>query len=154
MKTINKPGDNLGGGLKLYAVPPSLVTSITAGILTLSGTSDVIEIYFTPGTLNIELEHVPSSRDKAGGYHGHKITAFIPKIAAEVETELDDMRNHKFVVVVMDGNEQYWAHGTATTTLRFSYSSSTGGDTGDRNGYNFSFEGKTIVPPMLISDPF
>ncbi|HPS13158.1 MAG TPA: hypothetical protein PLB87_07770 [Prolixibacteraceae bacterium] len=154
MKTINKPGDNLGGGLKLYAVPPSLVTSIIAGVLTLSDTADAIEIYFTPGTLNIELENIPSSQSKAGGYHTHKISAFVPKIAQDVETELENMRNHKFVVVVMDGNEQFWAHGTATTPLRFSYSSATGGDTNDRNGYTFSFEGKTIDPPMIVSDPF
>ncbi len=154
MKTINKPGDNLGGGLKLYAVPPSLVTSITAGILTLSGTTEVIEIYFTPGTLNIETENIPSSRDRAGGHHTHKITAFIPKRAQEVETELEDMNNHKFVAVVMDGNEQYWAHGTATHPLRFSYSSATGSDTPERNGYTFTLEGKTIVPPQLIQDPF
>jgi hypothetical protein len=154
MKTINKPSDNLGGVLKLYAIPPSLVSSLVAGILTLSGTSSIVEIYFTTGTLDVETEHVPSREDRAGGYHSHKISAFVPKLRQMVENELEDMRNHSFVVVVLDGNEQYWAHGTAGNTLKFGYKAKTGGDTQEINGYSIYFEGKTITPPMIISDPF
>ena len=154
MKTINKPDDNLGGALKLYAVPPALVSSIEAGVMTLSATTGVWEIYFTPGTCIVDLEHVPSSKDRAGGYHQNKITAFVPKISQDVDTELEDMRSRRFVVVVLDGNEQYWVYGTATTPLKFSYTAGTGADTAERNGYTFTFEGKSIRAPMNIEDPF
>jgi len=70
MKTIRKPHDNLGGALKLFAVPPSSVSSLSGGTITLSDTDDVIEIYFTPGTLTFDHEHVPATKDRAGGVNG------------------------------------------------------------------------------------
>ncbi len=154
MKTINKPSDNLGGGLKLWAIPFSLVTSITGGVMTLSGTATIVEIYFTQGTLSLEHEHVNSKNDRAGGYHRHRITAFIPKLSDDVEIELEDLRNRGFVICMMDGNEQYWAVGNSINPLHFSYSSGTGADTHELNGYSIVFEGKTKTPPVFIDNPF
>lgn len=154
MKTINKPGDNLGGGLKLYAIPPAMVSSLSAGIMTISSTTDVIEVYFTPGTLNFDQEHVPAGKDRSGGYHALKITAFTPKLSNDAEIILEQMRNRSYVVVFMDGNEQLWACGTALQPMRFAYTSSTRNDTSGLNGYSLSFERRTTSAPMLISDPF
>lgn len=155
MITINKPSaDNMGGLLGIWAVPLACITSLYGGTLTLSSTNTVTEIYFTPGTGSYQVEKVPATENRAGSFFRHKVTAFVPRVIAAAEEVLDDLADHKFLVVVKDGNEQYLAIGTTINMLRFSYSQATGADTHEKSGYTLSFDGDTTVPAMIITDPF
>jgi hypothetical protein len=49
MKEIQKPSDNLGGVLKLWAIPKA-VFSINGKAITFSDTSDIYSIYCTAET--------------------------------------------------------------------------------------------------------
>ncbi len=144
----------MGGLLGIWAVPVACVTGLYRGALTLSATTTVTEIYFTPGTGTYQVENVPLSEPRAVGFFRHKITAFVPRMIAASEEVLADLADHKFIVVVKDANEQYMAIGTTVYMLRFSYSAATGSDTPERAGYTIAFYGDTTVAPMIISDPF
>lgn len=147
--------DNMGGAVKLWAIPQPVVTSIASGVLSLSSEDDVIEIYFTAETLKLDHEFVNSKNDKAGGFHNNRITAFVPKISEDTEEQLDYLRGRDFVVLLLDSNYQYMAIGNTTNALHFSYTSSTGADSAELNGYNIVFEGKTrSAPAYNIAYPF
>lgn len=144
----------MGGWIKMWAIPTSLITQLSAGELTLSGTSSIVEIYCTPGTVNYDPEEEPAHKQNAGSCFNHKITGFIPRINSTAESEIELLRGRRFVVLLLDGNEEYIVAGTATQPLRFSYSYKRGNETSDLNGYSIIFEGKTIDPPMIVTDPF
>lgn len=145
----------MGGAVKLWAIPQSVVSSIASGVLSMSSEDDVVEIYFTSETLKLDHEFVNSKSDKAGGYHSNRITAFVPKIWEDTEEQLDYLRGRDFVVLMLDSNGQYIAVGNTTNALHFSYASSTGADSSELNGYSIVFEGKTrSAPAYNITYPF
>ncbi len=155
MITINKPSsDNLGGITGMWAVPLASVTSLWNGVLTLTSSTSVISIYFTPGTAEYVPENVPASESKPGSYYRHKITAFVPRLDSSSEEILAGMIDRKYLVVLRDGNEQYVAVGNMVNLIRFSYTVSTGSDTNERAGYSILFEGSSKSPYMIISNPF
>ena len=151
MNTLLKPSDNLGGVLRLWAIPAEDVVSLTAGVLSLSGTDNVIALYITP-------ESADSScllkKADGGFYYEITVSGFSPRIRKEADQLFKSMAGHNYVVVFLDGNLQYRAAGSKEQPLRFSFSAKTGMAVSDRNGYELEFQRNCTLPVQEISYPF
>ncbi len=150
MKHLNKPSDNLGGLLKIWAVPP---TDIVIGINTVYfiTTENIIEIYCSPGSLSFTEK---ATQEKYGLGYKNELNAFIPKDRPDVLQIINQMSSRKWVVILLDQNEQFKVAGTPEIPLRVSFDLDTGADTPDRNGHSISFYGTQTSKAKFIDDPF
>jgi hypothetical protein len=150
MKQLNKPSDNLGGLLKIWAVPPS---DITIGInsVSLSTEDNIIAMYCSPGSMSFTEKE---STGKAGTSYKTELNGFIPKDSEEARTIIKGMTGRKWVVIYLDQNEQYKCAGTAGVPLRVAFDLDTGSDTPERNGHTVSFFGKQLSKAIFIQNPF
>ena len=80
MKTFSKPHDNLGGVLKVWAIPPSVV-SVSGNTLSLSSTINIVEMYATSETLNAKIK---TKHSTAGLVHEIEITGSIPRPSVNI----------------------------------------------------------------------
>ena len=150
MKHLNKPSDNLGGLLSIWAVPPSDI-SISFNAASFLSTDNIIEIYCSPGSISYTEKE---SQEKYGLGYKNEINAFIPKDTEEAESIINDMTGRRWVVILLDQNEMFKVAGTPEIPLRVSFDLDTGTDTPDRNGHSISFYGTQISKAKFISDPF
>jgi hypothetical protein len=135
MKHLNKPSDNLGGLLKIWAVPSEdiIVGINTANFKTMA---NIIELYCSPGSISFTETQV---QEKYGLGYKNQLNAFIPKDSPEVQTIINDMTGRKWVVVLLDQNEQFKVAGSPEIPLRVSFDLDTGADAPDRNGHFISW---------------
>ncbi|HAQ20138.1 MAG TPA: hypothetical protein DCR40_13050 [Prolixibacteraceae bacterium] len=150
MKHLNKPSDNLGGLLSIWAVPPSDIT-IGFNTANFKSTANIIEMYCSPGSISFTEKE---SQEKYGLGYKNEINAFIPKDSPEVQSIINSMSGRKWVVIFLDQNEQFKVAGTPEIPLRVSFDLDTGMDTQDRNGHSISFYGTQKTKAKFISDPF
>jgi hypothetical protein len=150
MKHLNKPSDNLGGQLFIWAVPPDdiIISFNTANFKT---TANIIDIYCSPGSISFTEKE---SQEKYGLGYKNEINAFIPKDSPEVQALINQMTGRKWVVVFLDQNQQFKVAGTHEIPLRVSFDLDTGADTADRNGHSISFYGTQTSKAKFIDDPF
>jgi hypothetical protein len=151
MKTLSKPSDNLGGMLRLWAVPPSSVVSLLGGTLQMTGLDDITQIYMTPESMSADCLQ---KRSSAGLYYETVVKGFTPRIREETGQLLDEMAGHLYVVVLLDGNGQYQVAGTPQEPLRFSFTARTGQAVSDLNGYELTFERSCTTPFVQVANPF
>ena len=150
MKHLNKPSDNLGGLLFIWAVPPDDL-SISLNVVSFLTTDNIIEIYCSPGSISFTEKE---SQEKYGLGYKNELNAFIPKDSPEVQAIINSMSGRKWIVVFLDQNEQFKVVGTPEIPLRVSFDLDTGSDTPDRNGHSISFYGTQTSKAKFISDPF
>lgn len=150
MKHLSKPSDNLGGLLAIWAVPPE---NIVLGFNTANfkATANIIEMYCSPGSISFTEK---ASQEKYGLGYKNEINAFIPKDSPEVQAIINEMIGRKWVVIILDQNEQFKVAGTPEIPLRVSFDLDTGMDTADRNGHTVSFYGTQTEKARFISNPF
>ena len=150
MKHLNKPSDNMGGLLSIWAVPPSDIT-ISYNTSIFSTTDNIIEIYCSPGSISFSEK---ATQEKYGLGFKNEINAFIPKDSEQAQSIINDMIGRKWVVILLDQNEQFKVAGTPEIPLRVSFDLDTGTDTPDRNGHSISFYGTQTSKAKFITDPF
>jgi hypothetical protein len=152
MKTINKPSDNMGGLLKIWAVRPSDIATESNSSITFSSTDNIYEMYCTSGTMSFSEPH---NKSNAGILYSPSLKAVVPKDTDDTLKYISEMeRISRFVVIYLDGNGNYKKVGTGKVPVRFSGSLSSGVDTTDRNGFNISFSGKCTKRATHIQNPF
>ena len=150
MKQITKPSDNLGGLLKLWAVPNSVI-SVNGKVVSFSNTNDIYSIYCSAETMNLKEETVLSD---AGTHCKTDITGFIPANREAVQEAVNEMQAKPYQVIMQDGNGNYLLAGTGSYPLRLTSSLQIGKKTSDRAGYEIQFSGKTITRAVFINNPF
>ena len=150
MKHLNKPSDNMGGLLSIWAVPPSNIT-ISFNAVSFLSTDNIIEMYCSPGSISFTEKAI---QEKYGLGYKNEINAFIPKDSEEIQSIIDDMTGRKWVVILLDQNEIFKVAGTPEIPLRVSFDLDTGTDTPDRNGHSISFYGIQTTKAKFITDPF
>lgn len=150
MKLLSKPSDNLGGLLSLWAVPPADLT-IGFNVVSFLTTDNTIQIYCSPGSLSFTEKE---TKEKFGTVYNAELKAFIPKDSPEARNIIDQMSRRKWVVIILDQNEQFKVSGTPDIPLRVSFDMDTGSDPSERNGYIVSFYGKQITRSLFITNPF
>jgi hypothetical protein len=150
MKHLNKPSDNLGGLLSIWAVAPADI-NISFNAVSFFTTDHIIEIYCSPGSMSFTEKE---SQEKYGLGYKNELNAFIPKDTPEVQSIINSMTGRKWVVIFLDQNEQFKVAGTPLIPLRVSFDLDTGADTPDRNGHSISFYGTQTSKAKFIDDPF
>ena len=150
MKHLNKPSDNLGGLLKIWAVPPNDIT-VSFNTANFRSTANIIEMYCSPGSISFTEK---ATQEKYGLGYKNEINAFIPKDSEEVQSIINDMIGRRWVVILLDQNEKFKVAGTPGIPLRVSFDLDTGADTPDRNGHSISFYGTQTSKAKFIADPF
>lgn len=150
MKTISKPGDNLGGLTKLWAIPYD-VFSVSGQSVTISDDSNVYAIYCTPESMEFSE---PIDNSDAGIHYNTVVNGFIPGNTAANQEAIEYMERRKWAVLFKDGNGNYKMAGSRVSPLRFKADLLTGKDTIGLAGYNFSFSGKTIERAVFVTNPF
>jgi len=150
MKQLNKPSDNLGGLLKIWAVPPTDITIENNSVL-FSTQDNIVQMYCSPGSMSFTEKE---SLGKAGIKYKTELNAFVPKDSEEARVIITGMTGRKWVVIYLDQNEYYKVAGTAGVPLRVAFDLNTGSDTPERNGHTVSFYGSQVSKAIFISDPF
>jgi hypothetical protein len=154
MKTIIKPLENMGGLIKIWAIPSLTYSSalLMGKTVTFDDPDSVCEIYCSPDSQN----HIepPDNSTHAGAVFNTKITGFVPGNTQKAREEFTHMNRRPFLVIFTDGNGDYFLAGNYLTPLRFSASFSTGKNTSDRAGHEISFSGKTFEMAKPIDNPF
>lgn len=150
MKQLNKPSDNLGGLLKIWAVPPDDIT-VSFNTANFKTTANIIEMYCSPGSISFTEKE---SQENYGLGYKNELNAFIPKDSPEVQAIINDMIGRKWVVIMLDQNEYYKVAGNPEIPLRVSFDLDSGADTPDRNGHSISFYGTQISKAKFIANPF
>lgn len=150
MKQLNKPTDNLGGLLSIWAIPPAELT-INLNTISFSSTANIIQLYCSSGSLSFSEKE---TKENLGTVYQTEINAFIPKDSPEAQEIINGMSRRKWVVIILDQNEQFKVAGTPQIPLRVSFNLETGSDIPDRNGHTVSFYGKQISKAQFIQDPF
>ena len=150
MKHLNKPSDNLGGLLRIWAVPPTDI-AISFNSISYLTTDNIIQLYCSPGSISFSEKE---SQEKYGIAYKNELNAFIPKDSSDVLRIINQMSGRKWVVILLDQNEQFKVAGTPKIPLRVSFDLDTGADTSDRNGHSISFYGTQTSKAQFIDDPF
>lgn len=150
MKHLNKPSDNMGGLLKIWAVPPTDIT-INSNSVSFTSEENIVELYCSPGSMSF-TENETNERPGIG--YKTELKAFAPKDSPEAQSIIAGMTGRKWVVIYLDQNEQYKCAGTTTLPLRVAFDLATGSDTPERNGHGVSFYGTQVSKAIFISNPF
>lgn len=150
MKTIQKPGDNLGGLLKIWAVPSDVV-SVENGIATITSTTNVYQLYCTPESMEFTE---PKEVTGAGIVYNTSIGGFIPGNQTDLQEALEYIEPRKWVVIFRDGNGNYLAAGASHYPLRAAGEIRSGRLTADASGCQLTFGGKTLARAKSIANPF
>lgn len=151
MKTINKQAENMGGLLKLWAVPPEDI-SISGDLVTIISEANMISIYVQEdsGSFDEDL-----TRSFVGHSYKVEIKATVPCDNKDTLALISEMeRKSKYLVIYLDGNGNYKLAGNKSTPLRFSAKATTGKGTFTLNRYDISFTGSQLNRAVIIQNPF
>jgi len=150
MKTFNKALENMGGLLRIWAVPPSDIT-ISGNTVNFSKTTDIVAMYCSPDSMGFTEKQGNGSGDT---YFDTELTGFTPNDSEETSELISDMCRRHWVIVYIDQNENYKVAGTVNNPLRVAFDLDTGKDTANRNGHAVKFYGKQLAKAIFISNPF
>ena len=150
MKTIQKPSENLGGLLKVWAVPFNEF-SVNGSAINLINPSNIWEIYCSPES--IEFKEM-FEKTKSGNHYNTVISGFIPHDSQPHQEAIEYIENRKWVIIFIDGNEKCKLAGNSTDPLRLYADLSTGKEIASLSGYSFQFSGITKQRAIFIDNPF
>lgn len=150
MKTVTKPGDNLGGLLQIWAVPSDVI-SVNNGVATISNNTNVYALYCSPESMEFGEQ---KERTDAGTVYNTTVAGFIPGNATDLQEALEYIEPRKWVVIFRDGNGDYRVAGDATYPLRAAGEVNTGKGTAALYGCQLAFTGKTLARAKAVANPF
>jgi len=151
MKSINKQADNMGGVIRLWAIPPADI-SIAGKKATILSDTNLVDIYIKEDSASFTEELVKSF---AGSSYKVDIAAIVPADTPETLAQIADMeRRSKYIVIYLDGNGAYKLAGTSKVPLRFGSKSSTGQGAVALSHYELSFSGLQHKRAVFIENPF
>lgn len=157
MKAINYDFDNLGGLLKLYAIPPSSFVRVIQEYasqqnrLELRNREDIMEIpVYADSTYSYSED---KEVNDAGDCWNVSIEGVIPKTCSGNHRMLETLERELWYVLAVDGNgEAHWC-GQEDALLIFNTHKSSGKSAADRNGTTFTFSCIQDEPTIFIADP-
>ncbi len=150
MKTISKPKDNLGGLLKIWAVPNSVI-SVNKKTVTFSSTLNIYEIYCSPDSIFLKEQPAVTS---AGTHYITQVLGFVPENSESNKSAISDMESRQFQVIIQDGNGNFLLVGNSFYPLKFSAELFQGKKTSDLAGYKIAFSALVISRAVFIDYPF
>lgn len=150
MKTINKPADNLGGLIKIWAIPSNVFT-LAGKTISISDLTNVYQIYCSPESMAFKE---PNVHTKAGTHYSCSLTGFVPKDSESNQEAIAYIEPRDWVVIFQDGNGKYKAAGTSSQPLRASFDLDTKSLTSERAGFGLRFVGNTTARAVFVNFPF
>jgi hypothetical protein len=150
MKTVIKAGDNLGGLIKIWAIPADAL-SVSGSEVTIVSDTNVYQIYCSPDSMEF---NEPKEVTGAGTHYNTVVGGFVPQDNATLQEALEYIEPRKWVVLFIDGNGNYKLAGTPTNPLRFNAELTSGADTTGRAGCRIQFFGKTLARALFVNNPF
>lgn len=150
MKTINKPADNLGGLIKIWAIP-SPVFSSYGKTVTITDLTDVYQIYCSPESMSFREQKIT---DNSGIHYSSSINGFVPKDSESNLEAIDFIESRFWVVIFMDGNGNYKAVGNRWEPMKASFDLDTKSNTADRAGAGLQFTLKSTFRAYFVNNPF
>jgi len=142
----------MGGFVKLWAIPVNLVSVLSPGTIELSSTDDVVEMTVQPESI---AARAPFSKSNQGNtFYAHEITCRIPGITDTANQALDLMYSSRYIVLLLDSNEQAWVYGNIQTPMRFSYQVEPGDNTSDFAHFAVRFKCDSLATPFVVTNPF
>lgn len=150
MKTINKPLENMGGLIKMWALPYDSYSE-NNGAVTMLDDTDIVEIYCSQDSMRlIESADVKD----AGLFYDTMLSGFSPGNSDTARNTFKAMNNRKFAVLFLSGNGSWYLAGAPLYPLRFISSFNSGENSADRAGHFIQFSGDTFEPAIPVSNPF
>ena len=150
MKKIQKSLSNMGGLLKIWAIPANRYW-LTKTTFIFQDPNLVYSIYCSPDSLEMSE---PKTTGSAGSHYKTTVSGFIPENRQEVADAILEMEGRPFVILLLDGNGKYILVGTSFYPLRINLGFNPGKTTADLAGTSFSFEGITITRALIVDNPF
>lgn len=150
MKTINKPADNLGGLIKIWAIPSSVFT-LAGKTISISDLTNVYQIYCSPESMAFKE---PSVHTKAGTHYSCSLTGFVPKDSESNQEAIAYIEPRDWVVIFMDGNGNCKVAGNRFEPLRASFNLDSKSLTSERAGFGLKFTGITTFRAPFVDNPF
>jgi hypothetical protein len=151
MKTINKQPENMGGVLRIWAIPRTDI-SVSANLVTILSDQNIVDIYLKEDSASFSEEMTSTF---AGTGYKTDLTAIVPCDTDETAKLISDMeRRSRYLVIYIDGNGNYKLAGTTKVPLRFSATATTGLGTSGLNHYSISFTGFQRKRAIFIENPF
>ena len=153
MKKLTFDTDNLGGLLRVYALPTGSYTLVynygtKKYTLTLTSTTDVVAIdVYADGTYSYAESH---GRDEHGDWWQPTISGQIPRHSEDNADVMETLERGEWVVLSEDSNGVLHLSGDDDTPLTFSTEATTGAQTTDMNGTAFTFTGKLGHPSYVV----
>ena len=85
----------------------------------------------------------------SGRFFLTRISGFYPGLTNHILNIFSAMQAQEFIVVITDNNNQKRLVGTPQSPLKFTFNQASGANPTQRNGFEFTFEGK-----LLCQSPF
>ncbi len=140
----------MGGIVRIWALPPADIR-INGNRLTILNSENSIAIYTTPGTAGFSEE---ANQSSAGLAYNTEIWGTVPGDNPATSSTITLMeRVRKYVVVFLDGNDNFKLAGTNKVPLRFSSGLATGNTSSELNHYRIQFKGLQPERAVFIDKP-
>jgi len=150
MKTVIKAGDNLGGLIKIWAIPNDVI-SVSGEVVSITSDTNVYQLHCSPDSMEFSE---PREVTDAGTHYNTAIGGFIPQDNATLQEALAYLEPRKWVVLFTDGNGKTKLAGLPMNPLRVSAELTSGNDTAVRAGCAIQFFGKTLARAIFVNNPF
>lgn len=141
-------GKNMGGVNRIQYCPIEDVDSIPAvqgvvitGPVVFKATKGWLDMYATPGTMQYEIDVDDSDNCDIGTI---KLIGTTPKLTPVIESILQDLPRHKYLVRFWDNNRYCRIIGNKQTPVNFKVSSATGATGAASNGSKFEFSNQQL----------
>jgi len=151
MKQITKQSENMGGVLRIWAVPPTDFT-VSGKVITITNDANVVQLYAKEDSAAFMEE---MTRTSAGKVYKTELSAIVPCVHSDSDSIIADMeRRCKYVAVFEDGNGAYRLAGTRAVPLRFAAKAATQAPAAGLSAYAVSFSGLQTKRAVFIDNPF
>ena len=151
MKTINKKTENIGGVLRLWAIPQNDI-SVAGATVTIASDANMVSIYVREDSASFRED---LQKSFAGSIYKVDVSAVVPCENSDTLKLIEEMEQRsRYLVIYLDGNGNYKLVGTVKSPLRFSAKATTGLGTAGLNHYAVSFTGNQLKRAIFISNPF
>ena len=152
MKTTQKQPDNMGGVIRLWAIPREDIT-LNGNIPAIIREEHIVCLEITQDSTGAQIN---PKTDFSGTTYLHEISGFVPGYDEQTEKLINEMmRKQRYVLFYSDSEDTLVMLGRPEIPIRFSATFSTGENSTAQRGYKVTFSGNVHYPPIRVTaNPF
>lgn len=150
-------GDNVGGARKLqliklsdlYTFPDHVDYVIEDEIEVYDTLDNVIDVYFTPGTLSASDGEIDNNKGEA---YKHKISFIHPKDTSTKLQWIEEHKQEEFIAVITTTNNIKKVYGTPDYPITLKGKRTLPGGYDGRPAWSIELEGMNLEPSLFFTD--